>query len=485
MKKKSASVRDIQWQTPFTPPSLELPPPGQPMAVAREILKRLYTLPAGEIIRAHRGDFYRWNGQCWPEVEDRDVRAQVYGLLEHATYWHPEKEESLPFAPTQHKVADVLDALKAIVLQPSATEPPFWIDHRTTPPATEVIALTNGLLHLPTRTLAPHTTAFFNHHALPFAFDPQAPVAERWITFLQELWEDDFATVDALQEVFGYIIAGTTRQQKMFLLVGPKRGGKGTIGRVLTGLLGTHHVAAPTLASLSQNFGLQALIGKPLALISDARLSTRADSKIVVERLLSISGEDSLTIDRKYKEPWTGRLPTRFLVLTNELPRLSDASGALASRFILFVGTRSFYGAENPYLTDELLTEAPAILNWALDGLDRLHARGYFVNPPSGAEALQQMEDLAAPVAAFIRQTCVIDANGEVEVDAIWSAWKHWCEENNRSCGTKDVFGRDLFAAVPTVRKTRPRRDDSKDDSKQERKHVYVGLRLRQKSDNS
>jgi putative DNA primase/helicase len=65
-------------------------------------------------------------------------------------------------------------------------------------------------------------------------------------------------------------------------MVGPKRGGKGTIGRVLTALLGAHHLAAPTLASLSTNFGLQPLIGRPLALISDARLSTKADSKIVV-----------------------------------------------------------------------------------------------------------------------------------------------------------------------------------------------------------
>jgi putative DNA primase/helicase len=74
---------------------------------------------------------------------------------------------------------------------------------------------------------------------------------------------------------------------------------------------------------------------------------------------LSISGEDSLTVDRKYKEPWTGRLPTRFLVMTNELPRLSHASGALASRFILLVLTRSFYGHEHPKLTAELLAEAP------------------------------------------------------------------------------------------------------------------------------
>ena len=120
----------------------------------------------------------------------------------------------------------------------------------------------------------------------------------------------------------GYILGGDTSQQKIPLFVGPKRAGKGTIARVLTGLLGAHNVAAPTLASLSTNFGLSPLIGKPLALISDARLSGRSDSSVVVERLLSISGEDSLTIDRKYLDQWTGRLPTRLALMTNELPQL-------------------------------------------------------------------------------------------------------------------------------------------------------------------
>src|SRR5262249_45815776 len=135
-----------------------------------------------------------------------------------------------------------------------------------------------------------------------------------WERFLGELWPGDDNAIASLQEVFGYLLAGDTSQQKAFMIVGPKRAGKGTIGRVLTGLLGPHNVAAPTLASLATNFGLSPLIGKPLAVISDARLSTRADSKIVVERLLSISGEDSLTVDRKYKDPWTGRLPTRFVI---------------------------------------------------------------------------------------------------------------------------------------------------------------------------
>ena len=213
--------------------------------------------------------------------------------------------------------------------------------------------------------------------------------------------------------------------------------------------------------------------------MSDARLSTKADSKVVVERLLSISGEDSLTIDRKYKEPWTGRLPTRFLIMTNELPRLSDASGALASRFILFVLTRSFYGSENPKLTGQLLAQAPAIFNWALEGLDRLTERGYFVNPETGKDAIQQMEDLSSPICAFLRDRCVVRGGCEVKVEALWVAWKTWCEGDNRPPGTKAVFGRDLRAAVPTLKHGRPR-EKGEHGEQDERVYIYQGLGLRQ-----
>ena len=173
------------------------------------------------------------------------------------------------------------------------------------------------------------------------------------------------------------------------------------------------------------------------------------DSNVVVERLLSVSGEDGLTIDRKYRKPWTGRLPTRFVVMTNELPRLADSSGALASRFVVFVLTKSFYKRENPKLTEELLTEAPAIFNWALEGLDRLNQRSHFVEPESGKAATQELEDLSSPVTTFVRERCVVGRDYQVEVDRLWSAWKSWCQIENRAPGTKVLLGRDLHAAMP------------------------------------
>ena len=226
-----------------------------------------------------------------------------------------------------------------------------------------------------------------------------------------------------------------------------------------------------TSASRTRDFGLSPLVDKPLALISDARLSGRTDSSIVVERLLSISGEDSITIDRKYREPWTGRLPARFGILTNELPRLSDSSGALASRFVALVLTRSFYGQENPLLTDELLTEAPGIFNWALDGLDRLTGRGYFIQPASARESIDALADLASPVTAFVHDRCHIGPAATVFVDDLFAAWKLWCDEQgNERIGTKASFGVELRSAVPKLGKRRLPEDD--------RRASYIGIGL-------
>ena len=269
--------------------------------------------------------------------------------------------------------------------------------------------MTNGLLHVPTRTLRPHTPQFFNHHALPFAFEPEAPPPTKWLAFLaRTLGRRPRPRSRRCRKSIGYLLGGDTSLQKMFLLVGPKRGGKGTIGRVLTGLLGAHHVAAPTLGeSLDELRAATAhrQTARPrlrCPALDEGRLEDRRRTPAVGQRRRQPDDRPQVqgALDRPAADP--------FLIMTNELPRLSDASGALASRFILFVLTQSFYGSENPKLTDELLAEAPAIFNWALEGLDRLNARGYFVNPESGADAIQQMEDLSSPISAFIRDRCVV-----------------------------------------------------------------------------
>jgi putative DNA primase/helicase len=456
-----------------TPDLVIVPSPKAPMLVARKLVADRFTDVDGlTVIRAWRGGYCAWDGRCWPERDLATIRAETYGYLEHAVY---EVETALGielarWEPTKAKIGNVLEALAAVTHLPPDVQPPTWLEGEGPPDAKILVVTENGILHLPDRRLLPHDARFFVRHSVPFAYDPAAPEPIRWLAFLHELWEDDEDSIALLGEMFGYALWGDTSLQKIMLLVGPPRAGKGVIARVLTHLLGRHNVGAPTLAGLTTNFGLQDLIGKTLAIVSDARLGPRANVQALAERLLSISGEDSITVDRKYKDPWTGPLGVRFLLLTNELPRFTDASGALAKRFIVLTLAKTFYGKEDPALLRRLLPELPGILNWALDGLDRLRERGRFIEPASAREAIRELEDLSSPMSAFLRDRCVLGRDLRVSVDDLWAAWKAWAEDQALHHGTKQTFGRDLRAAVPWLHVSRPRDGDHR------RAYIGVGL---------
>ena len=82
-------------------------------------------------------------------------------------------------------------------------------------------------------------------------------------------------------------------------LIETARGNRASVARVLARLIGIGNVCGPTTSSLAGPFGLQQLIGKTLAIVSDARFHGE-NIPTVVERLLCISGEDLATVDRKF-----------------------------------------------------------------------------------------------------------------------------------------------------------------------------------------
>ncbi len=446
-----------------------LPPPNAPMDVARALVALRYTGPgAVPTLRHWRAAWWEWQGPKWIEIEQRAVRAVAYAFTENAIY--VVKNTPVPWTPNRHKIGDLLEALAAVVHLSDKVMQPAWLDGRRTG---VIVACANGLLDVQTRDLYSHTPMFFNGVAVPFDYEPDAPVPARWIRFVEELWPQDKQSRKLLAEWFGYVLSGRTELQKIALIVGPTRGGKGAIARVLSRLIGPENVAGPTLSSLSGDFGLAPLIGKPLAVISDARLSNARDTSVVVERLLSVSGEDRLTVNIKYREQWNGTLPARFMILSNELPQLGDASAAIAGRFTTLLLERSWLGNEDRTLEPALHAELPGILNWTLDGLARLEANDEFTRPPGADEAYRALVDLAAPVKAFIRDRCAVGPEHEVSVDDFYAAWKKWAEENGQSRRTKQTLGRDLRAAFPRVRVSYPRGDE---DS---RHRVYLGIAVR------
>ena len=450
-----------------------------PMNHARIFLDSHFTDEEGHSLVHYADDFFIYVGTHYEVIEEATIRAKVYAFLEKCQ--KPAKQGSLaPFNPTPASVSAALDAIKSIVHLPNHpnTKPPIWLAGYSSvkPAASKLISLMNGIFHLEDSILLPHSLGFFTQNSLPFAYDPasECPV---WLKFLNDIWPNDQESQDTLQEIMGYILSGDTRQQKFFNLIGPRRSGKGTINKVLVALLGQHNTVAPELGELCDTFGLQPWLGKLLASFTDARAPERNRSA-VVSQLLRIVGGDTITVNRKNKDSWNGYLPTRIVIYSNEVLQLTENSNALTGRMIVLKMSKSFFDKEDTNLSHKLEQELGGIFNWAMEGLRRRLARGgHFIQPASGKEYLDLMEELGNPMKPFADDALEFDPKSWSRKEDVFTCWKYWALKKSMSPGTEQAFKRRFLAATQEKYVT-----SEKIQVDGERSQVYMGVKLNEKA---
>lgn len=428
------------------------PSPAQPMQVARRLVDDLFTTGGLSTLVYWRGDWWKWDQTAWRLLDDElDVKEPLWYRLEEVTYLDKE-DDVKAWAPTTAKIHNLMEPLAIRSRIPGTLDAPAWLDNTGHPPAATVISMQNGLLNLETKELATHSPRFFNTWALDFDYDPAAtcPV---WDGFLSEVFAHDPAAAHLLQEYVGYLISGRTDMHKALLIVGPRRGGKGTISRTVQQLVGVANCVSPSLSSLGSEFGLASLIGKPLAVVEDARADDDRRNNATVERLLNIIGEDAVSINRKNKDYWDGTLPTRFMLFSNETPRFLDSSGAITSRFISVRLKASFEANPDTELGAKLRRELPGIFNWALAGLERLERQGRFTIPETMAEMTDLMSDLSSPVMRFLDEKFTVTGGDEDTrtVTEVFANFKAWAEDQEMKTMNRDTFIQRVLAAQPSV----------------------------------
>lgn len=442
------------------------------MDMARELISELFW-DGDKLATLFRSNatWYQYNKSCYKEKSHEYVNSQVWQWLAKSIC--ETKNGIARVQPNPSMVRGVIEAMNALTFEDNIAAPSWRTEMPANYlPAKDFISLYNGLLEIPTRELIRHTPNYFTLHSLPYIWDENIDLPNNFFEFLNQIWGDDQESIDTLQEIFGYLLTADNSFQKMFIILGPKRSGKGTIGRILEKLLGENNVCGGTLGTLANNFGLESWLDKLLVTMSDVRVSPRSDKQAAVERLLMISGGDKVSVDRKHRPAWQGYLSARILMLTNELPQLGDTSGALASRFICLKTSNSFYGKEDPDLGKKLENELPAILNWALQGLERLRERGRFIQPKSAMDSLEALETINSPILNFGAERCEFGPSLKISKDGLFEEWESYCLSSNQNAGTKDRFCENLLCAFPSVKRYRPRAGD-------QRLQYFTGIALR------
>lgn len=372
---------------------------------------------------------YRFNGQVWE-------------LVDNQTLIH---EMTIAMWAAEPKDATISSAFR--ILQKHRTAPHLkpgqWIGRDVS----HLVACQNGILDVHTGQLEPHNPQFFTTGILPYSYDPHA-TAPQWLKFLNDVFEGDVQRVALLQEWLGYQLVNDYSHHKAMLLVGAPRSGKGTIGRILNSLVGNSAYMGMTLDGFAHDKTMEAALNKTVLFIGDAHSVSGPDKNRILDRLMSITGNDSLTIGRLYKQSFTGQLPGRITIAANTIPAFYDDSGAFGNRLLLLPFNRSFLGSEDPTLLTRLLAELPGICNWAIEGLQRLRATGRFTEPAICREERDEMMEQQAPLLAFIREECELIPMGRVSTSDVYNRYSLWCTQNSMKAVNPVRFTRELKSTL-------------------------------------
>lgn len=431
---------------------------SRPTTIARTFLSQRFKLAGRNTLRRWNENWYVYAGSKYRVVKTEAFARPLYewGYTKQVKQRNADGSERLePFAVTTTLVANVDSALIAETLVEADTIP-VWINGATGPDPKDLIVFSNGILNVPafldgkTDYLTESTPDIFTTAALPFAFDPTA-VCPNWMKYLRTSLGDDASKIMLLREWFGYCMTPDTSHQKMMYMRGPTGSGKGTALNVLANLVGMEQTAFTSFANLAGDFGSAPLVGKLIALIPDARITDRNKSMRGLEIMLNISGNDGVSVNRKFKDELERqKLMCRITIASNEFLELPDHAGAMLRRLnIIEYANSTIVSRPDIDLERKLVAEIPGIAVWALQGLRRLREVGHFTVPSSSIEAMKEWRTTTSPTAGFLEDCCDEDAGGQVGKDELYDVWSKWGAERGTFNVPKSRFYQRMLAAAP------------------------------------
>jgi P4 family phage/plasmid primase-like protien len=441
-----------------------------PLAIADRWLHERHWLHGNPILRLYQGTWYRFDGTKYAKVDkDTFLRGDLYMFLKDKTYAKPGKDGPtiVPYEADMHCVSEVIDALTMTC--PVYVEAPCWLDDEEHPCIQNIVNFSNGMLLLPECVVERPTARFFSLTSLPYPWSNFAS-CETWVQFLSEIFPNDPEKILLLQEWFGYNMVADTSYEKLMFLVGRPGAGKGTVLEALRAVLGSNQVASTSFDSLVGDFGLQPLLGKLAAILPDAHITRRGDPAKALQVLKEISGRDGVGINRKNREFLSDhKLSCRFTISVNAMPDLPDHERSLDRRLLLLHFGESFAGREDTTLKERIVSEAPGIAVWAIQGLLRLRRQG-FTTPASSGPAIAEFRLQSSPVTAFGDECCEFGAY-KLPTSILYDAYAHWAKDQGSLAGTRLRFSQRFQMMYPGVKA-----DRMMQNGKQVRCFTGVGL---------
>lgn len=236
---------------------------------------------------------------------------------------------------------------------------------------------------------------------------------------------------DFVLRLFGYALLGQPKEQVFVLCYGPGANGKSTLVNAVTHAMGGYAMNAEPSTFIKQK---NPSIRNDLARLKGARMvatSELATGEILDAPLVKrITGGDPITARFLHKELFEFDPEFVMFMVTNALPVINGADGAMSRRVVLLPFNKVIPEEKrDPSLPEKLQGEASGILNRLLEGLESYRSNGLAIPEDLKAEAARYVQS-SDMILGFIEDRCDFEPNGKTAAKDLHSRYRMWCIEN-------------------------------------------------------
>jgi|AntAceMinimDraft_18_1070375.scaffolds.fasta_scaffold13501_6 putative DNA primase/helicase len=349
-----------------------------------------------------------------------------------------------------------------------------------------LLPVKNGILNLNTKKVEKFTPRIPFFTKLNYEYREGAK-CENIIKFIRSIVsnEKDFLT---LQEISGFALLKDYTYEKGFMLYGEHgRNGKSKWLSLLQKLIGSANCSNVSLQNLeTDQYSAQNLQNKLVNVAAD--LSNEAIKQTGMYK--SLTGRDEVTVNRKNKSHISFTNYAKMIFACNELPMIHTFSQSFWMRWVVIDFPYRFLPKnelaqhkDNPYVflqdshiiekisTDE---EMEGFLSWAVEGYQRLKAKGFFSNETTASRVEKFWLRKANSAKAFIDDCLILDYDSEISKEEFRKEYHNYCIKHNIRQMSEKAINITLIKDLGI--------SDKQVNTKDTRYRVWTGIKIKNNS---
>ena len=286
----------------------------------------------------------------------------------------------------------------------------------------------NGIVDLKTGVVYPHRAEAFCTKMTKVSASTDGE--QMWEECLDMVSQGDAEFKAYLQAVAGAIAIGKVYNESLIIAYGDGANGKSTVFNTIYEVLGDYagKIPAEALTTRAKNakVDLAELFGKRFILASE----TEEGQRLSTSMLKQIASVDSITGEKKYRDPFTF-VPTHTTVLyTNHLPRVGSNDKGTWRRLVVAPFLANISNPRPGYGEELIKTSSGAVLKWILDGAKQFIAMGFILPECRKVdEAIGKYKEDNDWLGGFLDECCNVGEKEKCAGGVLYKTYRAWAVE--------------------------------------------------------